>query len=183
MTPSQPARAPLTTYAGGHLGALVAPLVDGQLRPSTAERAWNHVLRCGVCTESVRRQTWVKNQLLLTCAEEPPAPASLAERLCALPDSLTECPSQDLAARREREHVAHGWPGSARARTAAVAGVGVGGLSAAAFVVASWVGLPAVSGPVPVQADLNPSTSVPGGPGAALVEAIHTEQQRRVGRP
>lgn len=141
-------RSALPTYAGGHLGALVAPLVDGQLRASTAERAWAHVLRCQVCTESVRRQSWVKNQLLLT--RPVAAPDSLAERLCALPGSLEPEPAPEAT-----------WGGWSRSSRVA-ATLGVGGVSAAAFVVAAWVGLPAVSGPVgaslPTPAPTPPST-------------------------
>ncbi len=168
----------LTTYAGGHLGPLVAPLVDGQLRPSTSERAWSHVLRCHVCTESVRRQTWVKNQLLLTRAASPSD--SLAARLCALPDSLGGEPAGDPAG-----PVGQVWPGSPRSRV--VAAAGVGGLSAAALVVASWVGLPAVGGPVPVEASLTQPSASPGGPGADLVDAVlfdrTAERNRRIGLP
>ena len=164
---------PLPTYAGGHLGALVAPLVDGQLRPSTADRAWAHVLRCGSCTESVRRQTWVKNQLLLTSEAAPPA--SLAERLCALPDSLAGEPCEAAS------HL--GWPQGSRTRAVAAAAAGVGGLSAAAFVVASMVGLPAVGGPVPVEASIDQSTASPRNPGAAIVDVLTVDRPRRVGLP
>jgi hypothetical protein len=166
---------PLPTYAGGHLGALVAPLVDGQLRPSTAERAWAHVLRCQVCADSVRRQTWVKNQLLLT--NPAPAPASLAERLCALPDSLAAEVPEPVAAPEPDS-----WP---RGRVAAAAGLG--GLSAAALMVASLVGLPAVSGPGPVEASLNQPAASPRGSGSETVDAVWlgnpTERTRRVGLP
>ncbi len=163
------------TYAGGHLGALVAPLVDGQLRRATADRAWAHVLRCRCCTESVRRQTWVKNQLLLSRdpGSETPS-ASLADRLLALPESLAE-------------EVAHpavpgGWvPWSARTRV--VAAAGVGGLSAAAIVVASLVGLPAMGGSLPVEADISRPTASPGGPGAGIIDAVTIDRHRRVGLP
>ena len=164
---------PLPTYAGGHLGALVAPLVDGQLRSATADRAWAHVMRCHLCTESVRRQTWVKNQLLLTSPAAPPA--SLADRLCALPDRLG-------ALDREVVGPDLGWS-ALSLRTRAAAAAGVGGLSAAAFVVASMVGLPAVGGPVPVEASLNQPTASPGGSGATGVDAVVFDRQRRVGLP
>ena len=164
----------LTTYAGGHLGALVAPLVDGQLRPSTSERAWAHVLRCRLCTESVRRQTWVKNQLLLTEAASPPD--SLAARLCALPDSLAADRPYDPGGAGTQD-----WPGWTT-RSRAVAAAGVGGLSAAAFMVASLVGLPAVDGPVPVEASLTQPSATTGGPGAALVEAVSLDGSAERGR-
>ena len=160
-------------YAGGHLGALVAPLVDGQLRPATAERAWAHVLRCQTCTAAVRRQTWVKNQLLLTGPVA--APESLADRLCSLKDDLAGAECAAPAA----DGSASAW--STRSRVAAVAGVG--GLSAAAFVVASFVGVPAVEGPVPVEARLGSPSASSGGPGAVVFDAVDLERQRRVGLP
>jgi hypothetical protein len=166
--------AALPTYAGGHLGALVAPLVDGQLRPTTADRAWAHVLRCGSCADSVRRQTWVKNQLLLTSGAAPPP--SLADRLCALPESLGVSGPCESAA-----HL--GWSSGSRSRAAAAAAAGVGGLSAAAFVVASMVGLPAVGGSVPVEAAIDQSTASPRAPGAAIVDVLTLDRQRRVGLP
>lgn len=50
-------------YLGGHLGTAVSALLDGQLDPPSAERAWNHVHGCGLCRRQVEREGWVKTQL------------------------------------------------------------------------------------------------------------------------
>jgi hypothetical protein len=57
---------------GGHLGAQVAALVDGQLDPQDADRAWDHVLGCRSCREAVERESWVKNRLSLMSPTDPP---------------------------------------------------------------------------------------------------------------
>ena len=57
---------------GGHLGAQVAPLVDGQLAPEDADRAWDHVLGCRACREAVERESWVKNRLSVMAPTDPP---------------------------------------------------------------------------------------------------------------
>ena len=75
-----------------------------------------------------------------------------------------------------------GWGSwSPRSRAAAVAGAG--GLSAAAFVVASLVGLPAVGGSVPVEARLGSHSTTSGGPGAVVFAVVDSERQRRAGMP
>jgi hypothetical protein len=50
-------------YLGGHLGIAVSALLDGQLDPSSAERAWAHVNTCGTCRRQVEREGWVKTRL------------------------------------------------------------------------------------------------------------------------
>ena len=57
---------------GGHLGGQVAPLVDGQLDPQDADRAWDHVLGCRTCREAVERESWVKNRLSVMSPTDPP---------------------------------------------------------------------------------------------------------------
>ena len=57
---------------GGHLGAQVAALVDGQLDPLDADRAWDHVLGCRSCRDAVERESWVKNRLSLMSPTDPP---------------------------------------------------------------------------------------------------------------
>lgn len=47
----------------GHLGPRVSALLDGQLPPAEAERAWAHVHRCHVCRDAVEREGWVKTRL------------------------------------------------------------------------------------------------------------------------
>lgn len=47
----------------GHLGPRVSALLDGQLPPAEAERAWAHVHACHVCRDLVEREGWVKTRL------------------------------------------------------------------------------------------------------------------------
>ena len=47
----------------GHLGSRVSALLDGQLPPDEAERAWGHVHSCHACRDLVEREGWVKTRL------------------------------------------------------------------------------------------------------------------------
>ncbi len=47
----------------GHLGNRVSALLDGQLSPDEAERAWSHVHLCHFCRDAVEREGWVKTRL------------------------------------------------------------------------------------------------------------------------
>ncbi len=47
----------------GHLGSRVSALLDGQLPPEEAERAWAHVHQCHACRDLVEREGWVKTRL------------------------------------------------------------------------------------------------------------------------
>lgn len=51
---------------GGHLGDRVSALLDDQLSPEDAERAWAHVHQCYECRDRVEREGWVKRRL--SCA-------------------------------------------------------------------------------------------------------------------
>ena len=46
-----------------HLGSRVSALLDGQLSPEEAERAWAHVHVCHACRDLVEREGWVKTRL------------------------------------------------------------------------------------------------------------------------
>lgn len=62
-------------YLGGHLGIAVSALLDGQLDPSSTERAWAHVNTCGTCCRQVEREGWVKTQLAsMTGGDDGSAP-------------------------------------------------------------------------------------------------------------
>lgn len=50
-------------YRGQHLGAGVSALLDGQLSAEATERAWDHVSGCGVCSEAVQREAWIKQRM------------------------------------------------------------------------------------------------------------------------
>jgi hypothetical protein len=58
---------------GGHLGAGVSALLDGQLDPGDSERAWAHVLACAPCRQLVEHEAWVKAQLRAIRGGEPSA--------------------------------------------------------------------------------------------------------------
>ena len=47
----------------GHLGSRVSALLDGQLPPAEAERAWAHVHTCHLCRDLVEREGWIKTRL------------------------------------------------------------------------------------------------------------------------
>jgi predicted anti-sigma-YlaC factor YlaD len=61
-------------YRGGHLGVAVSALLDGQLGPSSAERAWAHVHTCDSCRRQVRREGWVKTRLATMTGEDGGTP-------------------------------------------------------------------------------------------------------------
>lgn len=63
---------------GGHLGARVSALLDGQLSHDETERAWAHVHTCHLCRDQVEREGWVKTRLAgLTYGGVEAAPAHL----------------------------------------------------------------------------------------------------------
>ena len=132
---------------GGHLGSAVSPLVDGQLDPDSAERAWAHAVGCPVCRDAVEREVWVKQSLAAMAGTRPSA---------GLTDALHELPW----------HVADPVPQAGPAEWSAVAELerrhrlGRGGLLAvgAGTVSAAVLGLGAVSG----MLDLDSWTGLPG---------------------
>jgi hypothetical protein len=116
---------------GGHLGASVSALVDGQLDEESAERAWAHVAVCLPCRRLVQHEGWVKRQV-----------AHIAE--ANRPDVPSE---QLLGSLRHLDPTAAAWAdvedvedrGRGR-RRAGIAVVGAGSVSAAVL------GLSALSG-------------------------------------
>lgn len=61
-------------YLAGHLGVAVSALLDGQLDPSSAERAWAHVHACDACCRQVEREGWVKTRLARMTGDDDGAP-------------------------------------------------------------------------------------------------------------
>lgn len=61
----------------GHLGARISALLDGQLPPEEAERAWEHVHTCHFCRDAVEREGWVKARLAGLSYDAGPAPDRL----------------------------------------------------------------------------------------------------------
>jgi anti-sigma factor RsiW len=60
-----------------HLGSRVSALLDGQLPPEEAERAWAHVHVCHACRDLVEREGWVKTRLAGLSHGDPAAPEHL----------------------------------------------------------------------------------------------------------
>jgi anti-sigma factor RsiW len=108
---------------GAHLGSQVSALLDGQLPPEQAERAWRHVAACESCACAVHREGWVKQRLSRLADSTPPA--GLTALLAGLPVGA------DDGAR---------WPEPVRRGVGTrltVAAIGLGSLSAALVVAGS----------------------------------------------
>ena len=71
----------------GHLGSRVSALLDGQLPPAEAERAWAHVHACHACRDLVEREGWVKTRLAGLTWGEPATPDHLKGSLLGSPQS------------------------------------------------------------------------------------------------
>lgn len=132
---------------GGHLGTAVSPLVDGQLDPGSAERAWAHALGCGSCRDAVEREVWVKRSLA-TMSGADPSPG-LTSALHEMPWQVAEPvapagPEEwSAVAELERRH---------RLGRGGLLAVGAGTVSAAVL------GLGAVSGALDLEPWSGPST-------------------------
>jgi hypothetical protein len=75
------------TWLGGHLGARVSALLDGQLPAEDEERAWDHVHACHQCRDQVEREGWVKTRLAgLTWGPPAEVPSHLRGSLIGAPD-------------------------------------------------------------------------------------------------
>jgi len=90
-------------YLGGHLGATVSALLDGQLDPSSTERAWAHVHACALCDRQVKHEAWIKTQLASINEETGPPPRLLGS-LYGL-----GTPHHPAGAPRARAEEARGW--------------------------------------------------------------------------
>lgn len=112
---------------GGHLGSSVSALVDGQLDPDAAERAWAHVLECDDCRFLVEREGWVKRRLATMRGDEPPA--SLVGSLQDLDPAAEAWAAVDEIERKGRGR-----------RRAGLVVAGAGSVSAAVFGLASLSG-------------------------------------------
>ena len=71
----------------GHLGARVSLLLDGQLPPAEAEKAWEHVHACHACRDLVEREGWIKTSLAGLSFGETTAPDHLKGSLLGGPPS------------------------------------------------------------------------------------------------
>lgn len=73
----------------GHLGPRVSALLDGQLSPDEAERAWAHVHTCHSCRDQVEREGWLKTRLAGLSHGAGPAPDHLKGSLLCGPADLS----------------------------------------------------------------------------------------------
>jgi hypothetical protein len=73
----------------GHLGTRVSALLDGQLSPVEAERAWEHVHSCHLCRDAVEREGWVKTRLAGLSFDAASAPEHLKGSLLGGPGDPT----------------------------------------------------------------------------------------------
>lgn len=129
---------------GGHVGANVSALVDGQLDHEESERAWSHVLTCPDCRRLVEREGWVKTRLASMRGDEPP------DRLMGSLYQL-DAAAEAWAAVGELERKGRG------RRRAGLALAGAGSVSAAVFGIASLSGATLGIGGAPAGA---PATSL-----------------------
>jgi hypothetical protein len=119
----------------GHIGSTASALVDGQLAPEEAERAWSHVVGCHDCRRLVEREGWLKRRLggLGT-------PAAAVEAPPALLGSLYDVDAWAMVDQIERR--------SAR-RRAATALVGAGSVGLAVMALMAVTSPPAGRGEIP----------------------------------
>ncbi len=150
---------------GGHLGSSVSALVDGQLDPDSAERAWAHVMTCPPCRRLVEREGWVKRQLTEMSGAQPVAPPpGLVGSLYGLR------PSEERHQARAAWAAVHALEDRSRGRRrVGIAAAGVGSVSAAVLGLSTLSGAPldigGVSGGPPASSLSRPSpTTEPGSP-------------------
>jgi predicted anti-sigma-YlaC factor YlaD len=139
-------------WIGGHLGAAVSALVDGQLDHESSERAWAHVATCASCRRLVEREGWVKRQLAEMAGGTPSAPPTdLVGSLYDLEPAPLDPAHQSWAAveQLERRHRPR--------RRAAIAAVGVGSVSAAVIGLSTLGAAPLGIGGAPAKP---PATSL-----------------------
>ncbi|GGO71293.1 hypothetical protein [Nocardioides deserti] len=138
---------------GGHLGAKVSALLDGQLPAAEAERAWAHVHACHACRDLVEREGWVKTRLVgFSMGDCGGAPDSLKGALRCGPAAAAGMPPGDvylaIAAEREQHR---------GRRTASFVAIGGGAVGAAVMGVIALGAAPADAPPVDRRA---PVTSI-----------------------
>ena len=148
---------------GGHLGASVSALVDGQLDPESTERAWQHVVGCAECRGLVEREAWIKRRLSMMGGNEPSA--RLLGSLHSLCDASPSAEARDAWAEVERiEHAGRG------RRRAGFALAGAGSVSAAVlgFAALGSLGLGGAGAPTVSISDGLPSST----PASSIVPSV-----------
>lgn len=159
-------------YLGGHLGAAVSALVDGQLDQPTADRAWAHVHTCPSCRRAVEREGWVKTRLSSIAGPDPSGGPS--DRLVG---SLYDLDRLGARADAHDDPARAAWAavevlerrGRSR-RRAGIALVGAGSVSVAVLGLASLSGSTLGIGNAPASPPSSSlSQSVPTAPSTAVV--------------
>ena len=131
---------------GGHLGDAVSALLDDQLSPEEAERAWAHVHQCHECRDRVEREGWIKRRL--SCAPTQGLSESLKGALLT-PGELYLHAGHEARSRR----------------TAAIAALGGGAVGAAVMGVLALGTAPAAAPTIrPLPTTSTASISSPGQP-------------------
>jgi hypothetical protein len=136
----------------GHLGSAVSPLVDGQLDPDSAERAWAHAVGCPLCRDAVEREVWVKRSLATMAGADPSS--GLTSALHELPwQAAGAIPPALPPATPPATPPAEPAPWSAVAELERRSRLGRGGLLAAGAgtVSAAVLGIGAVSGVIDLE--------------------------------
>lgn len=142
-------------WFGGHLGAAVSALVDGQLDEESSERAWVHVAGCASCRRLVEREGWVKRRLAEMAGAAPGTPRPPAGLLGSLYDLE---PVLDDRRGRHDPVVQASWAAVGQlerrqrpSRRAGLAVAGVGSVSAAVLGLSALGAAPLGIGGAPVQ--------------------------------
>jgi hypothetical protein len=155
-------------YLAGHLGVAVSALLDGQLDPSSAERAWGHVHACDACCRQVEREGWVKTRLAgMTGGDRGAPPQELLGSLYGLagpePSGAAAWAAVDEIERR----------GRGRRRTG-LAVAGAGSVSVAVLGLASLTGATLGGGPAPAPTTALTRAPATGSPAVvAPVARVH----------
>lgn len=147
---------------GGHIGAQVSALVDGQLAAAEEERAWRHVLGCAGCRALVANEGSMKRRLAGLAQPVGPetVPSALLGSLYQL-DAWAQVDEIEAAAQQSRRTVG------------ALIGAGSLGLAMAALVAVG--GLPGGEAPNrTLKIDLPASPSVLPTPSAVTESAQPT---------
>lgn len=125
----------LGLHAGRHLGDRAGALVDDQLSPDEAARAWAHVESCTPCAQEVQRQSWLKSRLsAFSAPAADPAPDA------GLLGALYDVDARTRTAWQETDAI------EARSRRRTLTLVGAGSVSAAVLGVLALTGSPAGQG-------------------------------------
>lgn len=136
----------------GHLGTRVSALLDGQLPPEEAERAWAHVHVCHFCRDQVEREGWVKTRLAGLSFATGSAPEHLKGSLMGGPHAMP--PGDGYLAHHDRRP----W------RNTGLVAIGGGAVGAAVMgVIALGVGsadVPTENQKAPVTHLVSPSSTI-----------------------